>query len=51
MNKVSILGVKFDAITKQEAVQRAMDVIRQGKKAMSSHRTQKLCTWHAAIHS
>ena len=32
MNKVSILGVKFDAITKQEAVQRAMEAIRQGKK-------------------
>ena len=29
MNKVSILGVKFDAITKQEAVQRAMEAIRQ----------------------
>lgn len=32
MDRISILGVQFDAITKAEAVQRAMGNIRQGKK-------------------
>ncbi|MGM9629233.1 WecB/TagA/CpsF family glycosyltransferase [Butyricicoccus sp.] len=32
MNRVSILGVQFDAITKAEAVTRAMARIREGKK-------------------
>ncbi len=32
MDKVSILGVDFDAITKREAVDRAIADIREGKK-------------------
>lgn len=32
MNKVSILGVSFDAVTKPEAVSYAMHAIQQGKK-------------------
>lgn len=32
MGKISILGVKFDAVSKTEAVQRAMARIREGKK-------------------
>lgn len=32
MNKVSILGVEFDAVSKREAVQCAMEQIREGRK-------------------
>lgn len=32
MNRVSILGVQFDPITRQEAVSRAMTQIREGKR-------------------
>ena len=51
MDRISILGVQFDAISKTEAVQRAMTAIRHGKKAMLSPRILKLSIWHVRMFS
>ena len=49
MDRISILGVQFDAISKAEAVQRAMSAT--GKRAMLLRLILKLSIWHARIPS